>query len=181
MNNFRKPHGGGGDRGFGPAPYNAGRVARQDSGQKFDAICAQCGKPCQVPFRPNGKKPVYCSVCFGEQRQTPSNKEGFPRRDAAPAGSFRPRSDAPYGAPRTDDRGIADLKRQIDVMTSKLDNILKLLEVPHHAAQDFAKPHAGVATETVTPAFPVRTKMLTPAGKALVKKKTAKKKGPGKK
>jgi hypothetical protein len=69
-------------------------------------------------------------------------------------------------------------------MTSKLDNILKLLEVPrhaaqdtaqHHVAQDFAKPHAGVATEAVTPAFPVRTKMLTPAGKELVKKKTAKK------
>jgi CxxC-x17-CxxC domain-containing protein len=30
-----------------------------------DAVCAKCGKNCQVPFKPTGDKPVYCSECFG--------------------------------------------------------------------------------------------------------------------
>jgi CxxC-x17-CxxC domain-containing protein len=29
-----------------------------------DATCAACGNPCQVPFRPNGRKPVLCGNCF---------------------------------------------------------------------------------------------------------------------
>ena len=30
----------------------------------FDAVCARCGKDTQVPFRPTGTRPVYCSDCF---------------------------------------------------------------------------------------------------------------------
>lgn len=28
------------------------------------ATCAECGKETQVPFRPSGDRPVYCSDCF---------------------------------------------------------------------------------------------------------------------
>jgi len=35
----------------------------------FDAVCSTCGKDCQVPFQPNGNKPVYCRDCFSSQRQ----------------------------------------------------------------------------------------------------------------
>ncbi len=28
------------------------------------AVCAQCGKDTEVPFRPSGDRPVYCSDCF---------------------------------------------------------------------------------------------------------------------
>ena len=31
------------------------------------ATCNDCGDSCQVPFRPTGSKPVYCSECFGQQ------------------------------------------------------------------------------------------------------------------
>src|SRR3989344_2908023 len=30
------------------------------------AICSECGNKCEVPFRPTGDKPVYCSQCFGK-------------------------------------------------------------------------------------------------------------------
>lgn len=30
------------------------------------ATCADCGKSCEVPFKPNGKKPVLCSKCFNK-------------------------------------------------------------------------------------------------------------------
>ena len=34
------------------------------SRQMFEAVCAECGKTCQVPFEPRGDRPVYCSDCF---------------------------------------------------------------------------------------------------------------------
>ena len=34
------------------------------------ATCASCGKEAQVPFVPRGDKPVYCSDCFRQQRQS---------------------------------------------------------------------------------------------------------------
>ena len=30
----------------------------------FDAVCAECGKACKVPFEPRNDRPVYCSDCF---------------------------------------------------------------------------------------------------------------------
>jgi len=30
----------------------------------FDAICAECGKACKVPFEPRDGRPVYCRDCF---------------------------------------------------------------------------------------------------------------------
>ena len=34
-----------------------------------DAICAECGKPTQVPFEPTeGGRPVYCDECFKAHR-----------------------------------------------------------------------------------------------------------------
>ncbi len=32
--------------------------------EMFDVMCAQCGKPTQVPFNPRGDRPVYCSDCY---------------------------------------------------------------------------------------------------------------------
>jgi CxxC-x17-CxxC domain-containing protein len=36
--------------------------------EMFSATCASCGREAQVPFRPSGAKPVYCSDCFSSQR-----------------------------------------------------------------------------------------------------------------
>ncbi len=32
--------------------------------EMHDAVCARCGKETQVPFKPTGTRPVYCSDCF---------------------------------------------------------------------------------------------------------------------
>ena len=32
--------------------------------EMFEVTCAKCGKDCQVPFKPTGNKPVFCSDCF---------------------------------------------------------------------------------------------------------------------
>ncbi|HNX13615.1 MAG TPA: zinc-ribbon domain containing protein [Oscillospiraceae bacterium] len=33
----------------------------------YDAVCAECGKSCKVPFEPRSDRPVYCSDCFRKQ------------------------------------------------------------------------------------------------------------------
>jgi CxxC-x17-CxxC domain-containing protein len=32
------------------------------------AVCADCGKECEVPFKPDGTRPVYCQECFAKRR-----------------------------------------------------------------------------------------------------------------
>jgi len=34
--------------------------------------CAQCGSDAMVPFRPRGDRPVYCSDCFSQSRNSGS-------------------------------------------------------------------------------------------------------------
>lgn len=43
-----------------------GNTSRGNTGtrQMFDAVCAECGRPCKVPFEPRNDRPVYCSDCF---------------------------------------------------------------------------------------------------------------------
>lgn len=77
---FNKNNRGGGDR-FGKRPSFGGRSERP---QMHDAICGKCGKQCQVPFRPTGERPVYCSDCFDKERDGGSERDGgrnFDRKD----------------------------------------------------------------------------------------------------
>lgn len=34
----------------------------------YEAVCASCGTPTQVPFQPRQERPVYCSPCFSKQK-----------------------------------------------------------------------------------------------------------------
>jgi CxxC-x17-CxxC domain-containing protein len=38
------------------------------SREMHKAVCSECKKECEVPFKPNGKKPVYCKECFSKHR-----------------------------------------------------------------------------------------------------------------
>ena len=61
----RGDSGGGGGYSSG---YSGGGGYDRAPREMFAATCASCGKEAQVPFRPNGTKPVYCSDCFRTQR-----------------------------------------------------------------------------------------------------------------
>lgn len=45
-----------------------GGGGRQGSREMYDAVCAQCGAPARVPFKPVAGRPVYCRDCFGRAR-----------------------------------------------------------------------------------------------------------------
>lgn len=61
----KQNRGGGGGYGGGRGGYGSyDRPQRQ----LFDAVCASCNVHTQVPFEPNGSKPVYCRDCFQQSR-----------------------------------------------------------------------------------------------------------------
>ena len=64
--------GGGGYSSGGGGGYSSGGGGGYERAprQMFAAVCSQCGKDTQVPFQPRGDKPVYCSDCFAQQRQS---------------------------------------------------------------------------------------------------------------
>ena len=58
--------GGGGYSGGGGRSYGGGGGG--GSREMFSAVCADCGRETQVPFRPTGERPVYCNDCFQNHR-----------------------------------------------------------------------------------------------------------------
>ncbi|MEI7752063.1 MAG: CxxC-x17-CxxC domain-containing protein, partial [Candidatus Omnitrophota bacterium] len=50
-----------------PSPQS-GQSSQQNHGPRerilHQAVCADCRKSCEVPFRPSGDRPVYCPECF---------------------------------------------------------------------------------------------------------------------
>jgi CxxC-x17-CxxC domain-containing protein len=66
----RGESGGGYSSGGGGGYSSGGGGGGYDRGPRemFAATCSSCGREAQVPFRPSGAKPVYCSDCFKTQR-----------------------------------------------------------------------------------------------------------------
>lgn len=58
---------GGGRGGFGGGGRGGGGGGPREF---FTAVCAECGKEAQLPFKPRGDRPVYCSDCFARKRST---------------------------------------------------------------------------------------------------------------
>jgi CxxC-x17-CxxC domain-containing protein len=50
--------------------YGGGYGGGRGSREMHPATCAQCGKETEVPFRPSGDRPVYCSDCFSKRPAT---------------------------------------------------------------------------------------------------------------
>ena len=81
MGNFRSDNRRGFDRGSRSSGGRfGGRSGFRERGEgnfgrpeMYDAVCSKCGKQCQVPFRPTGSKPVFCSDCFGQNNQNRNN------------------------------------------------------------------------------------------------------------
>lgn len=108
---------GGGRGGFGGGRSSFGGGRGFDRGgdrgdrQMFKTTCSNCGKDCEVPFRPTNGKPVYCSECF--------EKMGGGRSDAP----RQERNDFRSPSPVSNHNNV-----QLDAINAKLDRILGILE-----------------------------------------------------
>lgn len=123
------------------------------------AVCDECGKDCEVPFRPTGGKPVYCSNCFSghDNSDKKFNDRGFSGKRFSDSRSsdrkmykaicdecgadcelpFKPSGDKPVYCSNCFSKGgtrNSSVKKEshqsnnnLDEINSKLDKILKLL------------------------------------------------------
>ena len=76
--------------------FNDRNSGRRSSGRSerptmHRAVCDKCGNDCEVPFKPSGEKPIYCSRCFETMGNTSSNRDRGSYRDfgSRDRGNFR--------------------------------------------------------------------------------------------
>ena len=131
---------------------NSGGFGDRDSRRStmHRAVCTECGKDCEVPFKPTGDKPVFCSDCFSHRGNAEPRR--FSGRDSERFNSgdrrmhsaicdecgkecevpFKPTSDKPiYCSQCFSNKGkgkVSDqTSKQFEAINTKLDKILKML------------------------------------------------------
>ena len=74
-----------GRRSFNRARGPRGRQGSDRGSREMNkSVCADCGKECEVPFRPTGDRPVYCQECFVKRRPPRTEdrrRREYPRED----------------------------------------------------------------------------------------------------
>ncbi len=149
----------GGDRGgfkggFGGKPRFGGRPGGRDFGPRemFSTTCAECGKTCEVPFRPNGEKPVYCNACFGKHKPSSGGDFGAPRNDfhSAPSQSFPNKFSAPSsggqsfgGTVKIDGAQMGEIRDQLKSLNAKIDKLIASSEKSAPVAKKVSKKVAS--------------------------------------
>ena len=154
------------------------------------AVCSDCGRRCEVPFRPTGEKPVFCSDCFSKKRdgdndrapkrefnnREPRNNFNDRFNDKGPKKDF-PRHDTPKHFEGPKSGGNDEIKKQLEMLNSKMDKLIESLNRPNSQKVEKAAP--------VKEALPARNasnivnaggkKTIKPAKSAVAKKLVAKK------
>ncbi len=178
MGNFN----GGGNRGGGFRGGNGGgrpsfggnRGGDRGPVTMHKAVCDECHKNCEVPFRPSGDKPIYCSDCFSSKRE---DGDRAPRRefsnDRAPRREFNdrptPSFTKPASAPAQDD--MKNLFREINIKLDRLTSAIEKLSSPKVLSQSsYVKPVVKVAPVVAK----VEVKKVPVVTKAPAKKVVAK-------
>lgn len=102
------------------------RDSRGSSGQsfgpaKFKATCADCGVSCEVPFRPSGERPVYCSDCFrGKEGGRPGQSNDRSAKSSYERNAAQPYVRQPVATNSVSTEQFSDLNRKVDEILSLL-------------------------------------------------------------
>lgn len=193
-----------GDKFSGGRRFNNDRGGRSDRSSMHAAICAECGKDCEVPFKPTGDKPVYCSTCFGQRdgsggssrfEKRPSDRSNFGEKQMFKAicdkchqeceVPFKPSSDKPiycnacFGkTERSGAKGGSvnseQYKEQFRMLSEKLDKVIELL-----STDSKSKKKAGdkkVVVKEITKVTKKKSTAPKKEAKKTVKKPVVKKK-----
>lgn len=196
MGNFNRGgrrSGSGFGRGFGArGSFRGGnsRFGGRDGGrpEMHEAVCSECGESCELPFRPSGDRPVFCSSCFDKQGGRNNRSSGFggdrrerPRFEKrqghdAICGKcgkecqvpFRPTSDRPVycedcfekgGKASKQNKDTGNLSEQIKALSAKIDRLIEIL-APNAKIASKSKPEVSKeAKKTVKAKEPAKEKI----------------------
>lgn len=144
-------------RDLGNRDFNRGGGRDFARPAMHQATCAQCGQSCEVPFKPTGDRPVYCSNCFKGKDANSSPRRPENRDFAKPSFSARGNGGSADGASHGDPSN-----KQLELLNEKLDRILSALDL------------FSVTKPTIKKEMP---KVIAPKIKLVVPKAKAVKKG----
>ena len=170
MGNFDRA---GGRGGFGGGRSGGGKSfggnksgGFRDKPTMHKAVCDECGKSCEVPFRPSGDKPIFCDNCFSGKREGGRDNG---RNDSR--SSFAPRASA----------SAADFSKQFTEINDKLNKLISLLEKNNNSnstvptekviVKDVKKEVKKVATKAVVKEVKKAATKKVVAKKSVTKKK----------
>jgi len=178
MGDFQRGNNRGGDRGGRPSYGGGNRGGNRSNDRGGDrgpvtmhkAVCDECHKSCEVPFRPSENKPIYCNECFSGKK---GNDDRGPRRDfggdRAPRKEFndnRPAQALPF---KPASAGLSeDMKNQFRDINTKLDRLINAIEKTTLPKQ--------VESTPVIKTIAKKVEVKSPAKKVAVKAKVIKKK-----
>lgn len=135
----------GGGRGFRRPSF--GKRDFSDR-QMHQATCSKCGADCELPFRPTGERPVFCSKCFENNRHSDSRR--FEEKNTGNRyNNYENKNE------NRSENNNEQLKKQFETLNWKLDKILKII--------------SPVVTPVVTPEEKIEKKVLVFKPKKLAK------------
>jgi len=109
---------------------------RRDRVQMHHAVCDECGDDCEVPFRPNGSKPIYCSFCFedGPRDNSRGNNRSHDRGPKHDKHAPKPHDDSKF-------------QKQL---IAKLDTIIEILQDLTYEDETPETPKVPELSDTAT-------------------------------
>ncbi len=167
---FGKSYGGKPSGGFNPKD----RAPREN--KSYPAVCSDCGKACDVPFRPDGVKPVLCRDCYSKKAPA-TNMNG--NRDRFT--SNEQRGHAPV-APAVPTVEINQIVKQLTALEVKVNQILDLIKASEKLAETIPelaeeeKPKKVAAKKAVAKVATKKVAAKKAPAKKVAVKKVAKKK-----
>jgi len=145
----------------------------------FTTTCTTCGKSCEVPFKPDGTKPVLCRDCFAAKNTGGDNVRSGNRianNDFAtrkPERSFdAPRLERAPGVPKED---FLALSRHVTALDAKINEILAIVKAAHVVFEKSPVAAEVANGEEVTIKKVRKPKKVTKVVKKVTKKVTKKK------
>jgi CxxC-x17-CxxC domain-containing protein len=160
--------GNGGGRGdFKKKSWGNDRGGDKDRGPvtMHRATCAECRQNCEVPFRPNGDRPVLCSDCFGGNKRD-GDRGGRGDFKAAPRREFNDRPTSSSFAKPT--QNTDELKKQLSDLTTKVDRLINLFEKS-------LKIKGEADISKTEPVIVIKKETKIPSLKTIIKKAVAEK------
>ncbi|CAN5733595.1 hypothetical protein BH11PAT2_BH11PAT2_07270 [soil metagenome] len=109
----------------------APRFNARDNGpsESFKTTCSKCNKACEVPFKPNGKKPVFCRDCFVRDDAPRGNDSSYEKRSYGNDHDNNRGSERSYAKPTvSEDPRIGAMQKELATVHAKLDMLIGTLQ-----------------------------------------------------